>query len=127
MLARSGDWGEAEAEVRRSVQERERLDGQVKGDPGTTLELARALAQLGETLVAPGRPPSAVREAEACLLYARSLRLFASVRDRVPKDQAWADRVALGARCGGRGPSGAQARSARQPACAAADCSSRSR
>ena len=113
MLGRRGAWAEAEAEMRRGVAEREKVAAQAKGNPGPPFELAKALAFLGEILVAPGRPASADREAEACALYRRSERLFAAVRDRLPsKDQGWVDTVALGARCRARGQGTRQAGSA---------------
>ena len=85
MLGRRGDWTEAEAEMRRGLVERERLAAQTKGTPGPTQELTKAIGLLGEMLVAPERPASADREAEACALYRRSERVFAGVRDRLPQ------------------------------------------
>ena len=106
MLGRSGAWAEAEAEMRRGVAERERLAAQTKGTPGPPLELAKAMGLLAELLVAPERPASADREAEACALYRRSERVFAGVRDRLPqKDQGWLETLTLGARCRAHGRS----------------------
>ena len=105
MLGRSGAWAEAEAEMRRGVAERERLAAQTKGTPGPPLELAKAMGLLAELLVAPERPASADREAEACALYRRSERVFAGVRDRLPqKDQGWLETLTLRARCRAHGP-----------------------
>ena len=103
MLGRRGAWVEAEAEMRRGVAEREKVVAQAKGNPGAPFELAKALAYLGDLLVAPGRPASAGREAEACALYRRSERLFAGVRDRLPpKDRGWLEAQGLRARCAAR-------------------------
>jgi hypothetical protein len=100
MLGRRGGWAEAETEMRLSVAEREMVVAQSKGTPGPSLELAKALGRFGELLVAPGRPASATREAEACAYYRRSERIFTGVRDRLPpKDRDWLDALSLGPRC----------------------------
>jgi non-specific serine/threonine protein kinase/serine/threonine-protein kinase len=110
MLHRHGDWAAADAEMRRCVAERERVDAQARGHAGTAVELAKALDYQAEMLVAPARPASAAREAEACVLHARSQRLFALSRDGAPKDQAWTERIKrLGARCRARDQSGGTA------------------
>jgi tetratricopeptide (TPR) repeat protein len=107
MLSRRGAWDDAEAEMRRGVAEREKVVDQAKGSSGPPFELAKALAYLGDVLVAPGRPASPAREAEACALFRRSESLFLGVRERLPrKDQGWLEVQALGARCRDRASGG---------------------